>query len=371
MLFKTKIITKDTWQTRWYQDEDKAGHLRLGVSHYGEKEQALEGFFDWLYADNPAGPARVTVGEELETGDIIGFLWHVPLQVRFYGRTDIGYLGCNGLVHPNYRRQGIYVTFHDLVFQDITDGLFVYGFPKPIAVFPLKKVGIFQVSRIPLLVRPLDIDYLTQVRAFNPFIRFAVNKGWRIAGATIWRPQQILKGKTGIQISAETCFDETFDDFWERVKDKYNIIIERKRAFLNWRFCNLSFRSYQILAARKMGRLLGYAVLRKLDIEGVRTGLIMDLLVEPSEQGLNAGRQLIQEATHRFKEDKVALAGCLMLPHTQEYKLLRQAGYVDCPEQFAPQTFRLTAISLSPDVSNGELAKVDNWFMTMANHDAV
>lgn len=368
---ETKIISEKSWQARWYRDEDKPSLLRLSAFHYGNKEVAKEAYFDWLYGGSPAGRPLVTVAEARQSNEIIGFLWHVPFHVSLRGTSGLCHLGCNGLVHPEYRRQGIYVAFHDLVFRDVEDSLFIYGFPKPIAVYPLRKVGIFPVSSIPLLVRPLDMGLLVQKRLSNPASRWIVNIGWWVAGSTIWRPRRSLSQKGGLCVSSESGFDESFDHFWERVADKYDIIIRRDRTFLTWRFCNLSFRSYRILAARAGGELVGYAVLRCTEIEGVRIGLIMDLLVEPSPRGESAGLLLVEEATRRFQEARMALAGCLMLRHTQEYGILRRADYLECPEPFAPQAFRLTTISLSPHVSNEFLAQTERWFMTMANHDAV
>jgi hypothetical protein len=168
-----------------------------------------------------------------------------------------------------------------------------------------------------------------------------------------------------------TCFDERFDQFWERVSDKYEIIIKRDRAFLTWRFYNTSFRSYEILAAKVGGELAGYAVLRCTEIEGIATGLIMDLLVEQGARGEAAGMLLVEQATCRFEEAGMALAGSLMLPHTHEFAILRKSGYVKAPERFSPQGFQLNAKSLSSEVSQEFLAQSSRWFITMANHDAV
>jgi hypothetical protein len=65
------------------------------------------------------------------------------------------------------------------------------------------------------------------------------------------------------------------------------------------------------------------------------------------------------------------LAGCLMLQHTQEYTVLRRAGYIEAPDRFAPQPFRLALESLSPRLPKELVAQTDHWFITMANHDAV
>jgi hypothetical protein len=202
-------------------------------------------------------------------------------------------------------------------------------------------------------------------------MRLAVEIGWKVAGNTIWRPTRALAEPWGIQLSQPTSFDEAFDQFWERVADKYDIIIKRDRAFLTWRFCNTSFRTYEILAAKVGGELVGYAVLRSTEIEGVATGLITDLLVEQSDRGEAAGLLLAQQATTRFEEAGMSLAGCLMLPHTHEFAILRQSGFVKAPERFSPQTFQLNAKSLSPELSQESLAQSSRWFVTMANHDAV
>ena len=360
-----------SWHVRPYRPEDKPSLLRLSAFHYGEKELATEAYFDWLYSGSPGGCPFVVVAEALESGEIIGFLWHVPFRATVDGVSGTGQLGCNGLVHPDYRRQGIYQVFHKLVFEELQDSLFIYGFPKPIAVQPLKKSNIFQVGAIPLLVRPLNIARLTQSRLSSWPVQLAVNAGWRVAGATLWRPQSSVSQMTKVQITHQESFDESFDHFWARVVNKYDIMLYRDRAFLTWRFCRASFRHYHILAARSGSELVGYAVLRYLDLEGVRTGLIMDFLVEPGSRGEQAGLQLAQESIGWFQSTQADLAGCLMLPHSQEYAILRRAGYVECPERFAPQAFRLTTISLSPQVSNDVLAQRNRWFVTMANHDAV
>jgi hypothetical protein len=208
MELTTEVISLEPG--RQYRAEDKAS-LLASAFHYGQKEQAQEAYVDWLYHGSPAGRAFVAVAETFESGEIVGFLWHVPFQVSLCGQTDLCHMGCNGLVHPDYRRQGIYIAFHNLVYADVhfKDSLFIYGFPKPVAVFPLQKVGHTVVSSIPMLVRPLDVAQLTHSRFSNPALRMAVGMGWQVAGNTIWRPQRSPNGRSNIRVSIETCFDES------------------------------------------------------------------------------------------------------------------------------------------------------------------
>jgi hypothetical protein len=280
-------------------------------------------------------------------------------------------MGCNALVHPGSRLKGVYLALREITFEQIREQRFTYGFPKPSAIYPHGKAGVLPVTRLPPLVLPLDMSALTKTRFSNPLLRLGLDLGWRAARISVLRPRRSSSERYHLQISEHNYFDERFDYFWEKVADKYPIIVKRDRAFLNWRFCTPSFRSYHVLSAQVGNEIVGYAVLRCADIGGVKAGLIIDLLVEGGARGEAAGIRLLEETRHWFSASGMALAGCLMLPHTQEYKVLRRAGYVECPERFTPQTFTLAAKSFSPQLTSEFLGDSKNWFITSANHDAV
>jgi hypothetical protein len=67
----------------------------------------------------------------------------------------------------------------------------------------------------------------------------------------------------------------------------------------------------------------------------------------------------------------MALAGALMMPHAQEYAILRRAGYVECPPRLAPQTFRIMARPFRDGPYQGTVPPAEEWFLTMADHDAI
>jgi hypothetical protein len=112
-------------------------------------------------------------------------------------------------------------------------------------------------------------------------------------------------------------------------------------------------------------------VLRCTEIEGIWSGMIADLLVEPGARGHAAELALVAEATRRLKDEGGELAGALMLPHTQEYRILRQAGYVEAPDCVAPQKFRIMATPFREGAYREELPSGDRWFVMMADHDAI
>jgi hypothetical protein len=67
----------------------------------------------------------------------------------------------------------------------------------------------------------------------------------------------------------------------------------------------------------------------------------------------------------------MALAGSLMMPHAQEYAILRRAGYIDAPDRYAPQKFRIMAKPFRDGPYKGAVPPANLWFFTMADHDAI
>jgi len=361
----------ESWRLREYRDEDRAGVLRLSADHYREAELARDEYVDWLAADAPGGRPFAVVAADGPAGDVVGFVWNVPLNVTIKGSTGRCYMSCNGLVHPDYRKYGLYVQISRRAIELMHDADFKYGFAKPSALYSLQASGIKPVCQVPLLVRPLDIGRLTRARVPRRAERVAMMLGWQVVAHTVLRPAGVHGRHSNLRVVAENAFDESFDDLWQRAKDKYDLSVNRDRAFLTWRFGRSPFRGYVTLAARVGRDLAGYAVVRSAEVQGIPTGLIMDLLVEPGDRGMAAGRLLTAEAIDRFRKAKMLLAGSLMLRHTQEYGILRQAGFVECPTRFSPQPFRLVAKPLREGTVAEAVVRPESWFVTMANHDAV
>jgi hypothetical protein len=360
-----------TWRFRPYAAEDEISLRRLCARHYGTRELGKPEYFDWLMRDGPGGEPFVMVGESTITGEIVGCVWYVPIVATVAGQVGLGYLACNGLVQPEYRNQGIFVQTLAGGLSRLADHVFSYAFVKPASLNACQRVGLGLVTSVPLLVRPLDMVALVRRRISNPFLRSGLPFAWWLASHTVARTGSVPRVGSNVRITVDDVIDEQFDRLADRLGSVRDIWVRRDRAFLNWRFASSSFREYRVLAARVNGWLIGYLVARCTEIGGVRTGLILDLLVEPGKNAEAGGRALIAEATSWFAASGVALGSCLMLPYSLEYRLLCQAGYVVCPERLAPQPFRLVARPATSPGLPAALTAPDRWFVTMANHDAV
>jgi hypothetical protein len=359
------------WCVRDYRDNDWPGLIQLGQLHHGSRDLADPRYAQWMARCDFAGKPILIVGESRETGQIVAAVWAAPFRAKSNGVIGLTYVGCNGIVHPDFRRTVIYMPLLKTAAKAASDGLFIYGFPKPNALAHYRRIEMNFVTRMSLLVRPLDPLQLVQRRLNNPALRLATALGWLVVGSTVFRPRGVPASRWGLQLHEEGEFDEKFDRFWDKVADKYDTVALRDRTFLTWRFTGLGFRTYEILTARAGNELIGYLVLRYANFAGVPAGLICDLLVESGDRGQAAGLLLVREASRRFTAAGMALGGSLMLEHTEEYRILRRAGYVDCPPRLAPQPFQLIAKPTGPNVTRAFLSDPTRWFLTMADHDAV
>lgn len=367
--FLKGTINPSHYVSRWYQPADKQGILDLNALQGGISELAESDYFDWLHNENPADQPIVAVTTETTGGQVVGFIWYIPVRWRCFGASVLAYLGANALVHPDHRRRNIYSNLQMMAVEECLSrgATFIYGFGRPASVKGARAVG-FEEIYMPLLVKPFDIKRLARARGFGPGPRVALSLGWRLAEATLFRPQTI---KGNLTVQWEAGFDQAFDRFWQRVADKYPIAVIRDHVFLNWRFCSVPFREYEIVVVRDGTELIGYAVLRCAELLGVRSGFVMDLLVEPTARGEEAGLLLLEAATRQFREAGMWMAATLMLAHTQEYALLRRAGYVPCQQWLASRPYILGIRRCSAQIPDRGMAdQRHNWFVTLANHDA-
>lgn len=367
------ITTQTEWMIKPYRSEDLAGILELNRREYGDTFLSQPAYFDWLLHKNPFGPPVIPVARENDSGAVIGFCLFVPVKFEYEGRSLPAAIGYNLLVAPEYRRQGV---FSALVRNIRRAGFeagyqFFYTFPNPRSLEGHKKWQDKIIARIPLSVRPLDIEALAAERLANPLARLGVEIGWQLGKSTAWRPRQPRGTSPYPAVQEDAAPDEVYVPFWESVKNKYRIICHRNADFLTWRFACNPAKEYLLLSARRGGQILGYLVARATQIRGSNVGLLADFQVTPGETGNRAGWALIQEMEELFRNQKLALAGGLFLPHGQEYTLLRRAGYFPAPDRFAPQSFHLVANSLNPAWPVENLLQPKDWFVSIADHDAV
>jgi GNAT superfamily N-acetyltransferase len=351
------------------QEKDIGRILELNRLEYGPGDiLATERDFAWRHSQNPAGQAIIPVIRD-GRGEVVGFIWIVPVRMCLKGRDYSAATGTNLVIHPDYRNTFGYTKLMRRFQQAFEDENipFHFSFVSEQTYQRQRTRNPQAVATVPLLIRPLDTRALAHTYFTKNIQRFIIGATGDVVAPFVFRQRWVASG-SDITVQALDCFGPDLDEFWLTVRDKVPIIGVRDRAFLEWRFAPVCQRHYHILAARTRDRMLGYAVLRCTTIRGVKTGLVMDLLVCQGALGGTAGAGLMAEAEAYFRAQEMSIAAGLMVSSAAEYRILRRAGYRPVPQVIAPQVFRLGffAHGGEPDLT---ATPARSWFVTLADHE--
>jgi GNAT superfamily N-acetyltransferase len=352
------------WVPRLLEPQDRESVLALERLTYGaDAEVAQPAFYDWLYRQNPSGEARIWHASTPD-GQSAGQFVLVPLRFRAAGAAGRAGLALNVVTHPAYRRQGVFAALCRAATAEAESGgmLFDWALPNPNSCPGfLDRAGYVELGRVPLLLCPLDPDRLEHGRGLH---RIAVRFGARLlrfAGGFGARPVP-----ANVHVEEVGAGWDGWDLLWQRLQDKYPVMVVRDRSHLLWRLGECPTRRYRLYVARVSGEPAGYIATRQATVAGLPAGLVVDLLTAPGEHR-EAGAALLARARKEFQDAGTPLAAALMLRHTQEYASLRSAGFFPCPRFLEPQPFRVVFRSPSPSPAR----ELRAWFLSMADYDVV
>lgn len=361
------------WKAVKYLPENLAETIDLTQDYYGESWISDPGFLKWQYEDNPAGPAVIQLARDVETSQLAGQNVVIPMRFKANDKLIKGTLCLNILTRKAYYGQGIFTGLAKPVYQDCAEqGLeFCYAFPNPNS-YPgfLRKLGFADLGSVPLLLRPLNPKALVQKKVGSLLAHLAL-------------PFQLLfrvkdRSDDRYEVYPLTALNlSELNVFWTKIQHKYPIMGIRDADYLRWRYFDIPLRDYQLYGVRQKNNstLLGYIVGRCTEVEAMGSGMIVDFLVDPNH--LAAGNNLIHRILRFFVDNNMDLAGSLMLPHTDESRLLKANGFFPCPKALEPQPFPVIyrrfsppAVGEEPDDSDPFL-QLSHWFLTMGDYDVI
>lgn len=352
-------------------DHDIHQILANNISVYGKDDiLATREDFAWRCDHNPAGPAIIPVIRDGH-GDVVGSIWVVPLRIRVKGQDYLIATGTNLMIQSAYRRTFGYIKLIRKFEQTLRekDIPLHFSFVSEEVYKQLRAHNPQTVFTVPALVKPLDFKTLAQVYFTKKWQQIIGSHGrWLVSPFFSTKP--FLHRKKDITVRAIEHFDSHFDRFWCENRNKYPVMSVRDSGFLTWRFAPVSGRRYHILVAQMQDQMLGYAVIRCATVRGIKTGLVLDLLVANHPQGMEAGARLMIQAEAFFRTQEMSVAAGLMVPWAAEYRILRQCGYRDLPPAIAPRQFRFAFFihTASPEVF--QRISIRDWFIALYDYEA-
>ncbi|MDH4135386.1 MAG: GNAT family N-acetyltransferase, partial [Anaerolineae bacterium] len=317
-------MSQQPWELVRATEADLPAVQELTRQEYGPDTLAHPDHWRWFTRGNPNGPACAWLAKAND--EIIAVAMAQLVRAKVGDRQALVHVFLNMIVRPDFRRQGVISHLVPWALEDSPKlgSAFMFG-ATALMKGVWRKFGLDMIGPAsPLMLKPLDVGAILAFKGIKGHpIHWLASAGYKMI-APFLRRRWFNRPDPDLAVSEVISFDERFDRFWERVKQKYHTLLVRDAVFLQWRYKDVPLKSARcFVATDSEGEIVAYIIFRGTDLEGIATGMILDLLIEPSERGRQAGNQLVALATRQFQHDRLALGTCIMLRHTHEIKILR------------------------------------------------
>ena len=142
---------------------------------------------------------------------------------------------------------------------------------------------------------------------------------------------------SAVAVEPLSSFGPEFDELWESARASYAMCVRRDAAYLTWKYARCPHREYALHAARREGRLAGFAVSRHQDYRGLRLGWIVDVFADADDH--DAKDALLGAVLGAFRRSGVARAQAFAMNAPLKADL-RRRGFREAgsPMQFCVRT---------------------------------
>jgi GNAT superfamily N-acetyltransferase/ribosomal protein S18 acetylase RimI-like enzyme len=336
-----------------------------------DKPLSLERWL-WQYRDNGTDTFIITLAEG-EGGELAGQYALRPTRMKIGDKTRLGTLSLDTMVHPDYRRQGMFTKTAKHAYQTAKqlEVPLTYGFPNQNSYhgFVHRLEWVDLCGRLPVFVRILKLENVLSKRIDSKLVRSVVKFLGDISLGLFYRFRRGGDLPPGHKLTEVSSLDERVDRLWEEAAADHEILVVRDQSYLNWRFVENPTESYTIFICEQGQEVAGYVVLKCEEKFGLRIGFIVDILVRPGARDVSTG--LVSEAVKYFQENQMDLVSCLVLEHTVQAESLKRNGFVVVPQGFFPQELYLGVRSHTDEYAEEFIMNSENWFITWADHDTI
>jgi RimJ/RimL family protein N-acetyltransferase len=355
------------WSVRQYQPGDESQILELQKVVHPSRQYHREQWTSrahwlrwrqWVQQANPVRPARILLAED--DTKIVGHHSLIFMLLKVGDQIVRACQPTGRMTHPEYRRQGIALKFQgQLLDETEREGVYItIGFPNKAAHAVDMKTGyVFDIATTRIVFRPLNWGNAIRLRIGTRVLaRFGAIVG-RILYGVFYRAKGVPVVE-GLTISQVPSFDERVNEFWARVSRQYEIMVVRNREYLNWRYVAVPDIDYSIYIAEKGGEICGYLVLRFMQREHAKLGVICDIVTQSPQ----ISQCLISRAVEHCEREKADVVYGNMIADGTLIKSFRNNGFVPFLK-----SERFVVYSRSPHVCGKFLRDSRNWFVQIGD----
>ncbi len=301
----------------------------------------------------------------LKDGKIVGQYPLIFMNLKIGGEILRASQNIDLMTHPDYQHQGIFSKLERIALDNAKeDGAYItIGFPNYAAYPGHIKSGWFDVAAMQVMFKSLNWNNTLRIGVSNIFLSRLCATGASLVDKTFYRAQEPHLVE-GLVINRVPFFDDRINEFWANISNHYKIMVVRDRNYLNWRYVTVPDVDYSIYIAEKAAEIWGYLVLRCMERDQTKVGIIFVTLA----QSQNIAQCLVSEAIKHCEQEKADLVYYSMIANKTHIKGFRRNGFISV--SFI-KGGRFCAHSNDPNISREFLRDPENWLVQLGDSDMI
>lgn len=316
----------------------------------------VEQRMNWLYRENPLGPAATWLVADDVTSEVVGCASLYPRDVWVKGRRMRAGIGIDLAAKKEHRVAGPAVMLQRAITKQHQEAgfEFAYTYPNKGSLPVLKRVGFNVVAEASHWVKPVRTGYkLSEYVPIPAVVRAAalfLDRGLGLADR-----RHILAGRGLYEGSLVDAADGRFDELWERARGAYSIVGDKSAAYLNWRYttCKTANYRYFCLTERATGRLAGFAIFTVRD----NKAFVADAFCQDQDVALS---HLFVKLASRARHSKV---DSLFVAYAGAESFTRRLHELNFVRREFSRALVVSAAKDMPEELRASLLDKESWFL--------
>ncbi len=294
-------------------------------------EQPEKEHFDyWVWEFDQARFGEAEIVAALDHDRLIGHYALLPQVYRIFGVRRTAGLAVDAMVHPDYRRQGMFRALQAYALGRSRRS-FAIGYTIRKNVLPAELKGGYRiVRRAPVWVFPTRMEPVF-ARWFRPP---AVARALGATADRWWawvrpdRPHAPYRFQTVKELAP------ALHGFFDRQSARVGICLEKDDAYIRWRFDRIPGVRYDktVVLPSGGGNAMGYMVSRTERLAGMETLALVDLETVDARPGLRV--TMLRYAVSKARREGCDCVAALIVDDGRWTRPMQAFGFLKSPYRF-------------------------------------
>jgi len=323
------------------------------------REVPAEGHrFDWLYLNNPDGPAVLWTIRDTGTGEMAGFTVALPRRMIVAGKQRLCWNCADFSILPKYRSLGVALKLRRAAKDGVDSGRvdFLYAHPNERMAAIHSRVGHLPLGRM--------VRYASVLRSATFFEKKVRSRALAtVMGSVVDPVLRAVEPRSRPNLDYETRvetvprFDERFDELHQQCLDSVPAFGVRDARYLKWRYGENPLEQTRAIVAEEDGRLRGYLLFTVED----NIGIIKDLF--PTTDAA-VSIELIGALGREARQQGLASLSATLLEGNPITAALSDFGFRERPDSSQMFVYAPPDNELAPRIADAK-----NWCVTVGDRD--